>query len=90
MTTTLFLTNKLRLPARQLSSAQMLRKARWRGETLSCEWYVQCSPEQRVLDRAKADVVEAAIEGEGGEDEAGVGEHGGKTCQVKKILEYGD
>ena len=40
-----------------------------------------------MLDRAKADVVEAAIEGEGGEDEARVGEHGGKTCQVKKILE---
>ena len=39
-----------------------------------------------MLDRAKADVVEAAIEGEGGEDEAGVGEHRGKTCQVKKIL----
>ena len=43
-----------------------------------------------MLDRAKADVVEAAIEGEGGEDEAGLGEHGGKTCQVKKILELGD
>ena len=43
-----------------------------------------------MLDWAKADVVEAAIEGEGGEDEAGVAEHGGKTCQVKKILELGD
>ena len=40
-----------------------------------------------MLDRAKAGVVEAAIEGEGGEDEAGLGEHRGKTCQVKKILE---
>ena len=40
-----------------------------------------------MLDRAKPDIVEAAIEGEGGEDEAGVAEHGGKTYQVKKILE---
>ena len=36
------------------------------------------SPQQSVLDGSKADVVEAAVEGEVGEDESGVGEAGGE------------
>ena len=36
------------------------------------------SPQKSVLDGSEANVVEAAVEGEVGEDEGGVGEEGGK------------
>ena len=42
-----------------------------------------------MLDWSKANVVEAAVEREIGQDEGGVGEEGGKAGQTKKCLRRG-
>ena len=39
-----------------------------------------------MLDWSKANVVEAAVEGEIGQDEGRVGEEGGKAGQIKECL----
>ena len=39
-----------------------------------------------MLDWSKANIVEAAVEGEIGQDEGRVGEEGGKARQIKKSL----
>ena len=46
----------------------------------------QLPPQKSVFDWSKANVVQAAVEGEGGQDESRVGEQEGQTGHIKERL----
>ena len=61
-----------------------LSSRRWRKHDNTS--LTQLPPQKSVFDWSKANVVQAAVEGEGGQDESRVGEQEGQTGHIKERL----